>query len=265
MIPYIKFTSFAIGPITIQVWGLMVALGIVAAVLLMRNYTKKYLLSEEVMIDMALWAIVSGFIFARFFHVVFYNLEYYLQNPDEILKFWHGGASSLGGFFGALLAIYIFVKVRRFSWKEIVPYFDIGALGLWLGWGVGRIGCFLIHDHPGTLTHFIGAVDFPTGARHDLGLYESLVGWILFIVFALLFKGLVKRSWGYVAAYSSIAYAVIRFGLDFLRATDLPGSDARYWYLTPAQWGMIVVVITLTTLLSFGIVRRRKIKPGEIA
>ncbi len=273
MIPYFQFTSFQLGPVTIQVWGLMVALGIIAAILLTRALTKKYVLSEEVMIDMALWAIVSAFLFARVFHVVFYNLDYYLANPEEIPQFWHGGASSLGGFFGAFVALYLFTKVRRFSWKEIVPYFDIAAVGLWLGWGIGRIGCFLIHDHPGTLSHFVGAVQYPplvTGApherwesflpmpRYDLGLYESLVGFVLFAIFFVLFPRLIKKQWGLVAELSVLSYAVIRFFLDFLRATDLTGSDIRYGYLTPAQWGMLALVCALTTSIVYGRMGRVK-------
>ena len=87
---------------------------------------------------------------------------------------------------------------------------------------------------------------FPGGARHDLGLYESLLSFVIFIVMAIFFKRLIKRGPGFVSGLSLALYAVVRFFLDFLRATDLPGSDARYGHLTPAQWGMIGVVAVLT-------------------
>lgn len=267
MIPYFQFLSFKIGPLTIQVWGLCVALGIIAAVLLSTYLARKYLLPEEPILDMSIWALISAFLFARAFHVLFYNFDFYYQFPSEILAFWHGGLSSLGGFFGAFLAVYVFAKVRGFKLKELWAYFDIMSVGLWLGWGIGRIGCFLIHDHPGTLSHFILSVKYPGGARYDLGLYESILGFFLFGVFMLLFKRLVKKSWGLVTQFSFLVYAVARFFLDFLRANDLPNSDVRYAHLTPAQWGMIAVVIGLTAMLISGKVKRLKDKKktGEIA
>ncbi|MBI5729023.1 MAG: prolipoprotein diacylglyceryl transferase [Candidatus Magasanikbacteria bacterium] len=259
MIPYFQYNAILIGPVPIQVWGLMVALGIVAAVLLMQWLAKKYFLSPEVVLDLTLWCLIPAFIFARLFHVVFYNLDYFLLHPAEIFAVWSGGASSFGGFIGAALGAWLFAKRRKFSWKEFVPYCDIAALGLWLGWGIGRIGCFLIHDHLGTLSHFLLSVNYPGGARHDLGLYESILGFVLFIIFALSFQRLVKMRWGLVATLSSLLYAVSRFFLDFLRATDLPGSDIRYAQLTPAQWGMLLIVVALTaSLISVRLKRQNK-------
>lgn len=258
MIPYFQYNAIIIGPVTIQVWGLMVALGIIAAVLCMRSLAKKYFLSFDLLLDMTTWVLVSAFVFARVFHVVFYARDFYLSNPWAALRIWEGGASSLGGFFGAILALWLFAKKRHITWQQFLPYADVAAVSLWLGWGIGRIGCFLIHDHPGTLSHFVTAVNFPGGARHDLGLYESIVGFTLFTVFILLFKYLVKKQWGLVTIYSSISYAVIRFFLDFLRAPVEQGGDARYWHLTPAQWGMMLVVVALTSVLVFGKLKRSK-------
>lgn len=284
MIPYFQLTSFSLGPVTIHVWGLMVALGIVAATLLMTRLARRYLLSPQVSLDLVIWALVGGFLGARFFHVVFYSPSYYLAHPVDVLKVWQGGMSSLGGFFGAAVAAWLFSKVRRFSFKEMVPYLDIATVSLWLGWGIGRIGCFLIHDHPGTLSNSPLAVQFPSyqnvtclsldcpapgfwgkdiAPRHDLGLYESILGFVLFIVFIPLFKKLVKKGWGIVTMVSWMFYAAVRFFLDFLRATDLSFSDVRYAYLTPAQWGMLVLFFTLTFLFLSGIVRRQK--NGEFA
>ena len=262
MIPFFRFTAFQIGPVTIQVWGLMVSLGILAALGFALYLSKKYILSSAIFTDLALYSIVGGMLGARLFHIVFYNSDYYLANPGEILAVWHGGASSLGGFFGAATAAYIFAKVRRFTWATLVPYIDIGVLSLWLGWGIGRIGCFLIHDHPGTLTHFVLGVRYPEGVRHDLGLYDSIVGFILFFIFWALFSRLTRKAPGLLTAASALSYALIRFCLDFLRATDLEGADIRYTYLTPAQWGMLVV-IGLTG--SFIYTKMRQHKRGEVA
>ncbi len=258
MIPYFQFVTIFIGPVPIHVWGLMVALGIIAAVLLMTRLARKQLLSEAIILDMAIWVLIGAFIFARVFDVVFYNWAYYLAHPVEVFQVWQGGMSSFGGFFGAALALWLFAKRRHLTLKDLWPYFDISALGLWLAWGIGRIGCFLIHDHPGIHTSFFLAVQYPDGTRFDLGLYESILGFLLFIIFGLLFKRLTKIRSGFVMIWSALSYAVARFFLDFLRATDLPGSDARYFHLTPAQWGMLFLIVVLTSVLIFGRMKRRK-------
>lgn len=266
MIPYFQFISLQIGPVTIYVWGLMVAIGILLAALLAKHLAERYVLSSALALDCVLWAILGGLVGARIFHVIFYAPVLYLNNPIEVFYIWRGGLSSLGGFVGACFAVWLFLKVRRISYQEFLPYLDILTVSLWLGWGVGRIGCFLIHDHPGTLTHFIAAVKYPGGARHDLGFYESILGFVLFIISWFLLKRLPKKQWGLVAAVSWLLYAAARFGLDFLRATDLPSSDARYANLTPAQWGMAALFFTLTGVLIYGRVSQNKSKNiGRVA
>lgn len=263
MIPFFQFQIIQLGPITIYVWGLFVALGIVAGITFAYFFCKKYLLSGEVVLDMAVWLLLGAFLMARVFYILFYNPVFFVENPDEIFKIWHGGASSLGGFVGAALSLWLFAKKRHFTLKELLPYFDIIVLGSWLGWGVGRIGCFLIHDHPGTLTHFMLGVKYPDGVRFDLGLMESILGFVLFIVFYLLFKKLIKIRFGLVAGFSIASYAAVRFFLDFLRATpDFPGGDLRYLSLTPAQWGMLAILLALTLPLVLGKMKRTN---GEVA
>lgn len=265
MIPFFQMNYIQVGPLAIQVWGLFVAAGIIAGTTYMTQLAKRYVLSEEVLLDAAIWMLGSAFFFARVFHVIFYNLEYYVQYPSEILKFWHGGLSSTGGFFGAICALYLFVRIRRFSAKEFLPYLDIMGVSLWLGFGIGRLGCFITHMHPGRLTDSFLAVKFPFGVRYDLGLLESLVNFALFGIFVYLFPRLIKKHWGLVALHSSLSYAVARFMLDFLRANDIPMSDMRYGYLTPAQWGMLTIIIGLTGAVILGKMRTLKKNKGEIA
>jgi phosphatidylglycerol:prolipoprotein diacylglycerol transferase len=73
-------------------------------------------------------------------------------------------------------------------------------------------------------------------------LYEAL--WAGGITALFLLLGRKNRPLGLYLVILIFAYAPIRFGLDFLRATDLPGADPRYWGLTPAQYGSIAALFT---------------------
>jgi phosphatidylglycerol---prolipoprotein diacylglyceryl transferase len=264
MIPYFSFSVIHLGPVTLQVWGIFVSLGIAAAVLWSYFSAKKHGLSGDAVLDMAIGVIFSGFVMARVFFVLFYYPEYFWAHPFDVFKIWQGGASSLGGFIGAGLAFWFYAKIKKLRWNDLLPYFDVIAPGFWLGWGIGRLGCFMIHDHIGRLSGSFLAVNFPSGARYDLGLLESILGFILFVFSILLFKKMAAKMPGLVAGATIAVYAVIRFGLDFLRASDLQNSDARYFYLTPAQWGMLVVLAGLT----FAYFRNKistRTKIGEVA
>ena len=243
MIPYFTWTNIDLGPATIQAWGLLVALGIVAAIIISYFEAKKRNLQYKRIIDLAFWIILSALVFARVFHL-FYEPSFYFNNLTEIVKVWHGGMSIFGGFFGALLAGIIYLKIKRLSFWE---YADVVFFSLPLGLFIGRLGCFSIHDHLGKITADWNplAIEYLGQARHENGLYLSINGLILFIAFLLIRK--YKKEKLFVGFYSVMFflwYGVIRFWLDFYRAEDLPiVSDARYWGLTPAQYLSIVMVI----------------------
>ena len=251
MLPYYNFEIIKIGPLTLHVWGLFVALGVIVAIIFGGKLARKQKLSEEIMFDSAIFMLVGAFLMARVFHVAVYEPTYYLAHLLDIFKIWQGGASSTGGFIGAFLGLFIYIKKRHLTKKDLYPYFDIMAVSLWLGWGIGRIGCFLTHEHPGKLTDFFMGVQYPGGSRFDLGLFESLVGFLLFAVYFSLFNYFYKKGSGLVAGYSFITYAIIRFFLDFLRASpqDYMGGDIRYFMLTPAQWAMLALIIIFGVMI----------------
>jgi phosphatidylglycerol:prolipoprotein diacylglycerol transferase len=150
--------------------------------------------------------------------------------------------SSFGGYLGAAIGAWLFTRRRKIGLR---PYAEVAAFVLPLGYGIGRIGCFLIHDHPGILSAFPLAVRFPEGARLDHGLLLSLLGFGIFGAFVVLSRKGWKIGadrWRYLPLLL-MTYGIARLGLDFLRAWDLPQSDARYLYLTPAQYGAMVLVI----------------------
>ena len=237
MIPYVSYTSIPLGPLTIQVWGLLVALGIVTGTWLSSRELKKRGLPTTHLYDLAFWVVVAAMLMARVFHVVFYEPTYYLAYPAEMIAIWHGGLSFIGGLVGAAIAVFVYANRKKLSFA----YIDACIYGLPLGMFIGRIGCFLIHDHPGTLTHFLIGVEYPNGMiRHDLGLYESLTGLALFALFLVLNRK--PRLPGFWVATFCAGYGMARFFLDFLRLSAAEGGDARYFGLTPAQYGALVMV-----------------------
>lgn len=248
MIPYFSWQTIEFGPLTIQVWGLFVSLGAVVFMLVALKLAKLRALSKDVVLDLFVWGFIGGLVGARAFYMIFYEPGLLISEPAEIIRVWHGGASSLGGLFGAAAAFWIYFRKIKMPLVSVLSYLDVCIFALWPAWAIGRIGCFMIHDHIGRLSNFFLAVNFPGGARLDLGLFESLLAVLVFFVCLLIYKKAGKRP-GFMVAVSLAFYSFVRFFMDFLRATDFAGADARYAGLTPAQWGMATLFFILMLLI----------------
>lgn len=237
MIPWFVVPPLRIGPIALQPFGILAAAGILLASKLLVREAERRGLDPWPMEKAASWALVGGLLGAHLVHLLFYHPEELRQNGVlQLFKFWDG-LSSTGGVIGGLLAVLLFFHRHRLAFR---PYADVFALALAPGWTVARLGCFSVHDHPGILTSFPLAVAFPGGARFDLGLDDALV---LFALSLLLFwldrSGRMRTL---LLPLLGLLYGTARFGLDFLRARDLPYVDARYFGLTPAQYACIALV-----------------------
>jgi phosphatidylglycerol:prolipoprotein diacylglycerol transferase len=235
VIPWFEPPALHLGPITLQAFGLLAALGVALAVRATAWAARRRGLDPRPVADYAIWGVLAGIVGAHLIHVGLYHPDE-LRSPRRVLEFWDG-LSSFGGLLGGLIAALLFFRIRR---VPLASYGDAFAVGLPTGWGVARIGCFLVHDHPGRLTDFPLAVRFPGGTRHDLGLYEALV---LFAIAGLLWWLWSRRRLeGRLLGLLAVLYGGARFLLDFLRASDVAYADARYAGLTPAQYGSVLLL-----------------------
>lgn len=265
MIAHTGFSTIYLGPIPIRVWGLLVASGLVAGLLVARWFAKRQKLNPDIASNLVIWAAIGGFIGARIGHVLLYDWPYYSAHLVEIFYIWQGGFSSYGGFIGALAVLGVWFWKHK---KQAGQYAEVLAFAFPLAWGIGRIGCFLIHDHPGVCTNFLLGMEEPRGicARHDLGLYESIQNLLIFVLFLFIaryakkFPPFIRGGSGGYVALLSILYAVPRFFFDFLRVWEGPQADARYFGLTPAQYGSIVMAAVGVYLLV-----HLKARQGEVA
>lgn len=226
MIPYFELHSIPVGSINIQVWGTLVAAGFLFGGWIAARFAEKRGLKGAVLWDMAFWVFIAAFVGARLFHAIFYEPQHFIEHPIDLINPMLPGFAMWGGLAGAAAAFIGYCRLKKIDW---VAYGDAGAYGLPWGIFIGRMGCFLIHDHPGTLSNFVLAVGYPGGARHDLGLYLSLGGLVTGLIFLLL--GRRPRARGFFIGAFFAAESIIRLGTDFLRAVD-----ARYAGLTPTQW-----------------------------
>lgn len=254
MLPYFSVQNVSLGPFTLHFWGFMVALGFFAGIYASVYLARKRSLDPKIISDTAPWIILGAFIGARLFHVLFYDPAFFFTHPEKIIAIWNGGLSIVGGLIGAVV---VGVWVLKRKKVDVLAYADVLAFGLPLGTFIGRIGCFLTHLHPGKSTDFFLGVLYPDGiARHDLGLYLSLNGLILFLLFLFIKKNRFPVG-SFIVGYL-IWYGITRFFLDFLRATEGSIVDVRYFNLTPTQY----VSIALFLIGTLGIFFLRKHKPN---
>ena len=231
MIPYFQFTQIHLGPITIQVWGLLVALGLLFGTWVSAKRAQQKGFNPKLIWDFAFWTFLSAFLGARIFHVLFYDPSHYLLNPIDAINPALPGFSVIGGFIGASLTVIYLIRKNKLPFYKFA---DVAIFGLPFGLAIGRLGCFMIHDHPGVAcTSNPLCIIYQDGiARHDHGLYLSLLGFFTAGIFYIF--GRKDQNPGFFMALYLIIYAFARFFLDFYRAIDI-----KYFYLTPTQWLLI--------------------------
>lgn len=242
MIPWFQFQTWYLGPVPIRVWGFFVALGIGTSLYVIYKRSGKMSAPSQALVDHAFYTVLFGLLGARIFHIIFYEPNFYFNYPIEILKIWHGGLSSYGGFLGAIIGFLWYAKRKKIPRSYWLKYGDILAYASVVGWMIARVGCFMIHDHLGKPCDCFLAIQTPTGPRLEMAFLEilSLIPLALYI-----YLGRNKqRPHGWYIAIISMYYGTARFILDFWRATDIPGADVRYFGLTPAQYFSVFMLVT---------------------
>src|SRR5918995_4348986 len=131
---------FQLGPFAPRWYGVLFALGFALGYWIMVPIYRRERRPEENLSSLFLYILLGTLIGARLGHVLFYQPDYYLARPWEIMMIWQGGLASHGGFTGVLIAIYLYLrKYRDMSFLELSDRLTIPAL---LTAGFIRIGNF---------------------------------------------------------------------------------------------------------------------------
>jgi prolipoprotein diacylglyceryl transferase len=226
---------FQYGPLQLRWYSLL----FVGSILLAFEIAKYIVKKEQIKVNLddlilpMLFGIIIG---ARVFHCLFYEPEYYLKHPLEILYIWKGGLASHGGIIGAIIVLYWFSKKYNidFWWA-----FSRGAFVALLVDSAIRIGNFINSEILGLPTNSNFGVIFQkvdTIPRHPVQLYEAISYFILFIIIAILYKKLPSNTFTRIAAPLIIGIGfLIRFILEYFKT-----PQTEFANILPFSMGQIL-------------------------
>ncbi|MER2173578.1 MAG: prolipoprotein diacylglyceryl transferase [Carnobacterium sp.] len=254
--------AFSLGPLDVYWYGIIIAAAIFVAIFLSTREAEKRGIDGEHIVDMALWALPIAFIGARLYYVVF-ELDYYLQNPGEIIAIWNGGIAIYGGLIAGGLTVYWYTK------KHGIPLWlmlDILAPSVLLAQAIGRWGNFMNQEaHGGEVTRsflenlflpefIINQMEINGLYYHPTFLYESLWSLVGFVLIVILRNKKHLFRQGEVALSYVLWYSLGRFFIEGLRTDSL-------WIFDFIRVSQALSLVLFIGALSLWIYRRRDYPP----
>ena len=219
--------AISIGPVNIYWYGIAYMIGMLFGL----YYAIKIVdsqkticelgISKENIDEIFLWIILGIIAGARIGYVLFYNFDFYLDNPATMFALWKGGMSFHGGALGVIIAIAFYSWIKNKSFLEIG---DVICPVVPIGLFFGRIANFVNGELWGKVTNVPWGIVFPKAGespRHPSQLYEAgLEGLFLFLVLAMIvrYRGLKKR--GLVSGSFLFIYSSSRILVEFFREPD---------------------------------------------
>lgn len=212
-----KRELFSLGPVTIYGYGLMIAIGVLAAFLVAEYRAKRIGMDAGRIYSLGFRGLLGGLLGAKLLYWLT-NIQSIAANPAMLLDV-SDGFVVYGGIIGGIFAGFLYCRRKRLPF---FGYLDLFIPSVALAQGFGRIGCFLAGCCHGLETTSRFGVVFPPGslAPHDVRLIPTqlIASGLDFLLFGalLLFSGK-KCGEGQVAAVYLILYSAGRFALEFLR------------------------------------------------
>lgn len=242
-------------------YGLMLFIGVIAAVFLAAARAEKVGLSGELIWDLSMWLFVPGIIGARMFYLiqygdnVFRDLPYW-KWPLAAVNLPEGGIILYGALFGGAAGYFAFCHFRGIRPLGLA---DLVVPSVFVGIGFGRIGCFLYGCCFGRFTTLPWGVQFPressafsslvekhlidgnlicTPPLHPTQIYSSIDGFMIALITSWYFWR--RRRNGEVLAVAMIIYPITRFCMELIRADEVGQFGTT---LTISQWFSIAIFL----------------------
>lgn len=262
--------SFSVFGFSIAFYGVIIAIGVLAGVLLAAHVAKLEKLDADLIWDFALYAIIFSIIGARVYYVVF-SWDRYRDNPLSVFNLRNGGLAIYGAVIAAFLTLWIYCRRKKQSFLQLA---DICVPGLVLGQVIGRWGNFTNREVFGEYTDSFLAMRLPTqmvrtgdisetiaahmaeGTNyiqvHPTFLYESL--WNLALLVLLLFYRKHKKFEGEQWLLYLGGYGLGRAWIEGIR------TDTLFIPHTTIAVSQVLAVVLFVAALAADIFVRRRLR-----
>ncbi|MFH1831634.1 MAG: prolipoprotein diacylglyceryl transferase family protein [bacterium] len=254
------------GPLWIQSYGVMIAIGFLAFLYCTyRHPLRKRLVSGEVYLNAVFLGLIAGIFGGRILFVLT-DFREFASNWVDMFYPWIGGFSVLGSIIAVLVTVPLYLKKHIKQEGQVLVIFDLAGVYGPLMQSIARIGCFLAGCCYGvpvgghvwwavTFTDSVGSAPLCI-ALHPAQIYSSLFLLGIFIVMRVLVANFMFRP-GQLLFLYLILESIERFSVDFFR-----GDRGALTYLL-SQVQMISIMLFAFALLGFLWVTLIQRKPAQ--
>lgn len=249
-----------LGPVTIYGYGLMIAIGIVAAYMVVNYRAKNRQLAQSHISSLTIWGLLGGFFGAK---LLYWITQYKnIWDHPEILWDLTAGYVVFGGIIGGILAGYLYCRKNKLNFLQCL---DLFAPSIALAQGFGRIGCLLAGCCYGEETDSWLGITFheshfaPNGVKLiPTQIFESVFNFAVF--FVLIWIARRMKLDGFIAGLYLIFYSLGRFVIEFYRGDIIRGSVGMF---STSQWISIGVLLVTCTIYLAMLFRSNQVAADE--
>lgn len=273
-------SGITIGGFTIAYYGIIIAIGMMCAILLALSEVRRTGQSEDLYIDFAMFVLVAAIVGARLYYVIF-EWDSYKDNLLQIFNLRAGGLAIYGGIIAGTITLIVFCIVRKQNFFQMA---DVAVIGLLLGQIIGRWGNFfnkeafgkytdsflamqvnLSEAHGGITQEMLDHVVTIDGTQfisvHPTFLYESL--WNLgILLFIMLFMRYHKSFQGELMLTYFTGYGLGRVWIEGLRTDQLQIGDTGI-AVSQALSGVLFLVAASAWIIIRMRIKTKKTKEDE--
>jgi len=259
-IPTFELFGRPFGPFSLHMYGVLLVAALLSALWLAGRLARKQGLDPQKVQDLGIASIIAGLVGAKLLLVVV-DFDQYRASPRALLDVLQSGGVFYGGLLGGIPVAWWYIRKHALP---LFPTLDVLAPAVALGQAVGRLACFAAgccYGAPSTLPWSVifhnedahALVGVPLGIPlHPSQLYESFGAFVL--LFALLAVLRKRRFQGQVFTLYLLAYAVLRFSLEFFRG-DVARGTVFGGALSTSQF--IAIVVAFLTLAALPVIAKR--------
>lgn len=245
---------FSIGPLTVHGYGLMIGLGFFISIMLGCYIAKKYGLSDDHLVNLAICVLVIGFAGGKLLYVIV-NFKRFLEAPLKVLG--SEGFVVYGGIIIAVITMVIYCRIKKI---QALKYMDLICTIAALNQAFGRLGCFMAGCCYGRRTDSAFGVIFPEGCLAPAGVRLIPTQLIMaagdFLIFAVLLFLFTKKHLkpGIILGCYLMMYSVGRFLIEFLR------DDAERGFVGKLSTSQFIAIWILIAAVAYTVIIAKFVK-----